>query len=313
MWILCCLWLLGGCTEDRLASNLPPSSSAMTKADLKPNAQATGKLEHKVDHVLPKEITYPWFGDAYHPNSALVQQILTPAAYQREALDKGSFGEWLRYLPLAAAEQKVMLYNGKPKPYQAGAYRVVDIDIGKGDLQQCADAIMRLKAEYHYSKGEYDAIHFNYTSGDRVAFDDWRRGRKPVVKGNRVAFTALGASADNSYANFRKYLRSIFTYAGTASLARELKRQKLKDLKVGDLFIQGGFPGHAVLVVDVAAHKQTGKKIFLLAQSYMPAQSIHILRNFEHQNELSPWYPEDFGAVLQTPEWDFEASMLCKF
>ena len=49
----------------------------------------------------------------------------------------------------------------------------------------------------------------------------------------------------------------------------------------GDLLIHGGQPGHAVLVVDVAENSVTHQKFMLLAQSYMPAQSIHLLRNID--------------------------------
>ena len=45
----------------------------------------------------------------------------------------------------------------------------------------------------------------------------------------------------------------------------------LRKSKIGDIFIQGGSPGHCVMVVDVAA-KAFGERIFLLAQSFMPAR-----------------------------------------
>ena len=48
-------------------------------------------------------------------------------------------------------------------------------------------------------------------------------------------------------------------------------------LQPGDVFIKGGSPGHAVIVVDVAIYPQTGKKVFLLAQSYLLAHQIQIL------------------------------------
>jgi len=40
--------------------------------------------------------------------------------------------------------------------------------------------------------------------------------------------------------------------------------------------IRAGSPGHAMLVVDVAEDER-GRRIYLLAQSYMPAQDIHIV------------------------------------
>ena len=74
-------------------------------------------------------------------------------------------------------------------------------------------------------------------------------------------------------------------------------------MEIGDVFIRGGSPGHAVIVVDLAADAQ-GRQVFLLAQSYMPAQEIQILKNPNDQ-ALSPWYSTDFGEELVTPEWTF--------
>lgn len=272
----------------------------------KPEEHTTPSLASNSDHKV-----YNWM-DTYAIDKSLAKQISTPDGYQRISLEKTSFGAWLRGLPLLHKEAKVLLYNGQVKPYQEGAYRVLDIDIGRRDLQQCADAIMRLVAEYHYSKKDYAAIHFNYTSGHTIRFSDWSRGKKPVIKGSKVSFSASDNRNNTSYKNFKKYLTNVYCYAGTASLSKELASKKVSDILPGDIFIWGSFPGHAVMVMDVAVHQETGKKIFLLAQSYMPAQSIHVLRNFNNKS-LSPWYSEDFGAELLTPEWTFDRNTLKTF
>ena len=82
-------------------------------------------------------------------------------------------------------------------------------------------------------------------------------------------------------------------------------------MKIGDVFIQGGFPGHAILVVDMAVNG-SGKKLFLLVQSYMPAQEIHVLNN-PVDSDSSPWYKLDFGEILYTPEWTFTRNDLKRF
>jgi hypothetical protein len=86
----------------------------------------------------------------------------------------------------------------------------------------------------------------------------------------------------------------------------------IDQIEIGDVFVRGGSPGHAVIVVDLAADKATGKKVFLLAQSYMPAQDIHVLKN-PADPKLSPWYASDFGEILETPEWTFSKGELMRF
>jgi hypothetical protein len=250
--------------------------------------------------------------DRYEAIQALHRQIPLPAGYQRLAVPTSSFAAWLRQLPLQVEGTPVLLYNGSQKPYQAGAYRVVDIDIGNRDLQQCADAVMRLRAEYLFSQQAYSAIHFNYTSGHTIRFSDWAKGRRPRVKGSNVSFSAPSGTPDYSYRQFKRYLTNVYSYAGTASLSKELPTKALSSIEPGDVFIQGGFPGHAVLVMDVAEHTETRERIFLLAQSYMPAQSIHILHN-PNNAALSPWYSNQFSGTLETPEWNFKADDLRQF
>jgi len=254
---------------------------------------------------------YSWL-DNYQPNTALSNQIPAPKGYQRTTNTAGTWAHFLQNLPLLPTSAKVMLYNGSEKSYQAGAFRVVNLDIGNKDLQQCADAVMRLKAEYHYAKKEYTKIHFNYTSGDKVSFDDWRKGRKPKV-GKPVTFSAGNGKEDNSRNNFQKYLISVFSYAGTASLEKELQKVSLNDLQIGDIFIKGGFPGHAVIVLDVVENPQTKQKLFLLAQSYMPAQSLHVLVNPNSNAVEKCWYQLKEGEELRTPEWTFPANSLKRF
>ena len=71
-------------------------------------------------------------------------------------------------------------------------------------------------------------------------------------------------------------MNEIYEYCGTLSLSKELQNIPYSDLRPGDVFIKGGSPGHAELVMDVAQNS-TGQKIYLLAQGYMPAQDMQLL------------------------------------
>ncbi len=227
-------------------------------------------------------------------------------------VEPGDFADWLHRLPLKPAGTPVRLFDGRPSPNQDNHVAVVDIDVGNRDLMQCADSVIRLRAEYLYSLGRYEAIHFNFTSGDRADFSKWAAGDKPAVKGAAVTWVH-GAAPGTGRASFRAYLDTVFNYAGTVSLAAELKPvARIGDLQIGDVFIHPGSPGHAMIVVDMAAQPGTGKKAFLLAQGFMPAQDIHILKN-PRTPALDPWYPTDFGDSLETPSWTFQKTELRRF
>jgi hypothetical protein len=235
-----------------------------------------------------------------------------PAGFERVPTPTGSFANWLRHLPLKPGKPPIYLYDGHKKSNQSAHHAVIDMDVGHQDLQQCADAIIRLRAEHLYSKGHYSAIHFNFTSGDEASYKKWLNGYRPLVKGNQVKWRKK-RGYDKSHQTFRKYTNTVFMYAGSYSLSQELKSIKnINQMEIGDIFIQGGFPGHAVIVVDMAIHQMTDKKLFLLAQSYMPAQDVHILVNPNNET-LSPWYELDFGKRLITPEWVFNHQQLKRF
>lgn len=260
---------------------------------------------------FPQSHSYPWL-EAYDSSEAIVNRIPVPDGYERVKTVFGTFEDWLRHLPLKKGRTSVYLYNGKKKINQNAHFTVVDIDVGDKDLQQCADAIIRLRAEFLYSVTNYAAIHFNFTSGDRADFTKWIEGYRPIVNGNKIRWIK-SEGEDFSYRNFRKYLVKVFIYAGSFSLNKEMHRvQDINDMRIGDVFIEGGFPGHAVIVVDMAVNIRMGKKLFLLVQSYMPAQNIHVLKN-PANSTLDPWYELNFGETLYTPEWTFNKNHLKRF
>lgn len=242
---------------------------------------------------------------------ALVEErILTPPGFQRIPVETGSFGAYLRSLPLKPHGAKVHYYNGDLKLRDVHE-AVIDLEIGNKNLQQCADAAIRLRAEYLYSQKLYERIHFNFTSGFRADYTKWMAGNRIKVEGNN-AYWVKQTGSSNDYNSFRRYLDMVFAYAGTLSLSQEMIAVPLEDMQIGDVFLKGGSPGHCVIVVDIAEHKETGEKIFLLAQSYMPAQDIHILKN-PANHDGNPWYSLDFGEALSTPEWEFSRDQLMRF
>ncbi|MEZ5844532.1 MAG: DUF4846 domain-containing protein [Hyphomicrobiaceae bacterium] len=248
---------------------------------------------------------YLWPATTPRANAERLEtRVVPPEGFVRLPVPTASFADWLRGLPLRPAGEPVRFFNGAVKP--GGSHvAVIDIDVGSRDLQQCADAIMRLRAEWQLATGRDRDIGFDYTGGGRVTFTRWSRGERPSSDGRRWR---RAGKPDASYASFRRYMDNVFAFAGTYSLERQLKPVADDDLAIGDVFIRGGFPGHAVLVADVVVQPSTGERRFLLLQSFMPAQSIHVLKNPAAGD--SPWYPAKWTGPLVTPEWTFPEGSL---
>jgi hypothetical protein len=212
---------------------------------------------------------------------SLAARFDPPPGAQRIAVADGRFGDFLRHLPLLPRGARVHLWNGALKPRQDVHAAVVDLDVPPRDLQQCADTIMRLWAEYRYGRRLPVAFHPD--------------------PGQPRALTYAG----HDRRSFMRWMLGVFGDAGSASLQAELPRAT-GEARPGDVLIQGGYPGHAVIVLDVAVAGD-GRRWLLLGQSYMPAQQLHVLANpASSPSATSAWY--DAAALtsptgLKTPEW----------
>lgn len=78
-------------------------------------------------------------------------RFLVPSEYEREYYPEDSFGTYLRSLKLKEMGAPVLLYDGREKFVQS-YISVIDMPILPQDLIQCADALIKLRAEYLYSQ-----------------------------------------------------------------------------------------------------------------------------------------------------------------
>jgi len=209
-----------------------------------------------------------------------VNAIPAPDGFVRIKEDSNSFAGWLRNISLKE-DKTVYLFNGNTKANQSAQFAVLNISVGNKDLQQCADAVMRLRAEYLFAEKKFAEIIFTDNENGIYTF-----------------------SQPYSKENFTRFMEKVFGMCGSASLSKQLKTvTDFSTIQPGDVLIRGGFPGHAVIVLDVAENKAR-KKIYLLAQSYMPAQDIHVLLNPATDN-ISPWYEVNNNSKIETPEYLF--------
>lgn len=241
----------------------------------------------------------------------LKDRVVIPEGYQREVYIKGSFQEYIQNYKLKPFGAKVINYDGSLYFNQIGHFGVLDIPVPKNGLQQCADALIRIRSEYLWSVNQKDKIGFNFTSGHYCSWKKYAEGYRPKVKGNKVSFHKT-AKVNHSKENFYKYLNLIYTYSGTISLFHEMKRiNSIQDLQVGDMLIIGGSPGHVVMIGDVIKNEK-GEKLFLLFQGNTPAQSVHLLKNLDNTS-ISPWYNLKMNAEISVPGYTFYKSKFIRF
>ena len=124
---------------------------------------------------------------------SIISRFNPPKNFETVTSDSSSFGFYLQHLPLRPIDEKVKYYSGDTKPMGNTYCSVVDMEIDPVDLQQCADAVMRLRGEYLYHQKKYSSIHFNFLSdGKPRYFNDYAKG-------------------DYSYVKFRKYMKYILS------------------------------------------------------------------------------------------------------
>ncbi|PWN70110.1 hypothetical protein C1631_008950 [Chryseobacterium phosphatilyticum] len=244
--------------------------------------------------------------------NTIKDRFSAPQGYEWVDEKQDSFGYFIENFKLKPYGSQILRYDGLPISTQHLHEAVFDIDTGNKDLQQCADAVIHLRAEYLYKIKRSDDIKFHFTSGDLLSWNDYKNGTRAFVNGNSVSFRKT-VGFDDSYGNFRNYLDLIFNYAGTISLNKETQPvTKNSDLKTGDILITPGSPGHVVFIAGVCANTK-GERLFLLGEGFTPAQSIHVLSNPFNKN-ISPWYNIDVSAQeTQTARYIFKPTNFRSF
>ena len=202
-----------------------------------------------------------------------------------------SFGAWLGTLSLRPEGTPVLTHDGRV----VGGHpaRVVDLPLVPGDLQQCADSAIRLRAEWLNAQGL--PVSFHATSGDEIPWARWQAGERPFSSGNRLFWRPSWGTPV-----FDEYLAAVFRWAGTRSLAA-YDTVPADRPRAGDVLVEPGSPGHAVLLLDVATDGE--RTWVLIGEGFMPAQDFHV--------ELGPvggWWPYTDGVALD--HWTLPATSL---
>lgn len=199
-----------------------------------------------------------------------ILDIEEPIGYSRISADH--YADFLRHLPLANPDSVIKFWKGgEADTIVPFCYRIIEMPL-LSKYEQCADVCLRLRSEFLFREGRFDAIHFDDTQYQTMFY-----------KGGK------------SRKGINAYLRKVFLLSNTESLIHEMPRRNIQDIQPGDIFVYDAKSrpnaryGHAIMVADVAVDDETGEKICMLVQGSTPACSIHILRN-RRDSIMSPWF-----------------------
>jgi hypothetical protein len=257
--------------------------------------------------------SYPWMAEHdFGPTVPLQAQFAPPTDFVRVTVAPGSFSAWLRTLPVRTDRTHVLAYNGDRLARPSAA--IVALDVGKRDLQQCADTVIRLHAEYLWSVGKGAKAAYHFTSGDNSTWRAWQRGERFKIRGSKVV-RVKRKRGNQGHAGYRRWLTHTFRYAGTQSLRYDSTPVGTRPYAAGDFFVQPGGPGHAVMLLDLAEHPD-GRHAALIGQGFMPAEDLHVLTAAGDRVLNGVWFllPDAEHPLLATPSWyPFEPKQARRF
>jgi hypothetical protein len=259
-----------------------------------------------VSAMIPALPSYHKTNSRPQPNTQKTDRSLATNPVCPLTYPPDSWPSFLQHLP--TENKPIVDYRGNQISNQEKHFAILTYDVGSTDLQQCADALMRLRSEYLFSQKKYAQIGFHFNSGIYYSLTNYLKGIRPVFKKRQQILAKTNAVSALSHETLRKWLDIVYAYANTVSLCKELK--KADGLQTGTVIIFPGSPGHCCIIIDEAV---TDKKdtVYKMAEGYMPAQSIYVLSN-PYEPEWNPWYHLGKGEI-NTASCSFRSYYLKRF
>ena len=203
--------------------------------------------------------------------------------FVRVVINRNSFGDWLRHLPLMPAGSAVYDYRGRV--HKSGddstVAAVVDLDIKGRRLEQCMDILIRLYAQYLWDVQRAEDLILPLPGGYWLAWKDWAEGIRPVFHGIDVSLKKSERS-DHSYSQYQNYLRLVYAESHTQQFYYWYQPVPVEDVRIGDFFVIRGSKSHAVMIVDMA-YGPDGQKYALVGQGDTPACQFYLLKSENSQ------------------------------
>lgn len=236
----------------------------------------------------------PFITNLAHSQTVIGEISLPSYDYKRIEIEKNSFAEYLRNLPLKEKGSDVINYRGgifKSSSDTSVAY-VVNMNIMGRRLEQCMDILVRLYAEYLWSVKQIDSLILPLPGGYWLQWSDWRSGLRPVFNGIKMKMQRSIQHA-NLEKNYQSYLNIIYNESHTQQFFYAYQSLRRENVQIGDIIIKKGTKGHAVMIVDLAKNKE-GELIALIGNGDTPACQLFLL-NYKVDK---PWIPLKFDQEI---------------
>ncbi len=241
-------------------------------------------------------------------------RVNPPEGFIRTPLPSFSYQAYLQSLAIKNADAKVMRFDGNEKKFECYS-AVLDVELLDKDLMHGEHYIQLLRANYLFNHSKYDMISFHYDDNRSLSYAQWADGYRYVWQDSLYVLDSI-AIPNSSEVSFIKYMNEIYENSTAIGLSHDTELLEVSKLSIGDVLVQPedlDHKGHAVLVLDMVVNPETGEKLYLFAQGYMPAQNMHILHN-PYEPEISPWFRVQEDALyVATPQWTFRKKHVRRF
>ncbi len=224
-----------------------------------------------------------------------------PPGFLRSNQAVGSFGAFLRELPLKPDGDAPLLFDGTKAEGASSA--VVSLPVT--ELMQNTDALLKLRAEYLFQQGRQAEIQFHFLSGFAFSFDKWAEGYQVAVDGKNVRWVKVG-EPDASAARLNKYLNTLYAYSNATAALADVESAQTPE--IGCVFLEDG----GAIIVDMATNAESGERAVILAKGGNPAQEITLLTNAKEPS-LSPWLVVSDGGVIYTQSNSYVIDAMQRF
>jgi hypothetical protein len=299
-------FLACGCVGCRCNRPGTAAVRSSTSADIvpSPNSVLTADVQPAGGTNLWPELE--WYGWAMDSSRSMPKPLETAMhrfagslpGYTVFADEAESWTEWLRLLPLAAPGTPVRNYRGEivvPGDDEHLA-AVVAMDLGTQNVQQGADVVLRLHAEWRWWVKDLRMLYLSDAKVE-LPLQKWVAGERLVAREGKPTWIRQAEPKPKlDYADFRAYLDSVFTWSDSEALLADSVPLAPESLEPGAFFLHEGPPAEVLIVLDVAA-SPAGKRAMLLAQGLNPAEDIHVIR----PNRTSLWFPVRTDQPVRVP------------